>query len=696
MALSSEDKLQQSDFLGRHGAVWTKGILRRLDLYGDIDKSIEKNYFLCNIAEEVTKIIENFVVMVKEKIAVYTVQEVRSLHGDIDKSIGKNYFLCNIAEGVTKIIENFVVMVKDKMAVYIVIGFIAGDPRSSASVLNEKTLGDRVGWSWTEANDYWKWQREGLIRGQRERNDGGGIREGEVVFLCTSKYVGEYCQHLNPCHTGPRCQNGGSCRVKESSGGGTPSFACSCPVGFTASLCEIPIENACDSSPCLNGATCNLKSLREYVCTCATGYTGEHCERQDHCASSPCRNGAECLSLEDSYKCTCAHGFTGPNCADDIDECDRNPCRHGSCKNIHGSYKCICSSGYTGQNCENEYIPCDPSPCKNGGTCRQIDGLDYECTCPEGDRGKHFRDADISSSGVSNLGGRDAGDTAGRGGRGVVIPRLPTAAERRVIGTGLEAPPIRVLHYSSLNIDIWQRSAAVRSTDHANVHFLPFLAERSIDDGVTGELHVDNERNNIHRNWPQDPEYKNDFDEPQFRLDFRLQQSEPGNKQIPQTHGVPSEPPDSIRSRDRYLVSEGSLNTADDERGVYRWSSGAAEECVVRRVWTEKKDRDSEVENERGQRRVSSCRCLPFSLPKQDCHCLPISTDYFLKIPPATRTLDRNKISLVDNYNAEQQLATNHQHGFATRPNSTSITRVVWKIRDKSQSPKLAGNFRRE
>ncbi|KOC63776.1 Neurogenic locus Notch protein, partial [Habropoda laboriosa] len=209
---------------------------------------------------------------------------------------------------------------------------------------------------------------------------------------CTPKYVGEYCQHLNPCHTGPRCQNGGSCRVKESIGGGTPSFACSCPVGFSASLCEIPIENACDSSPCLNGATCNLKSLHEYVCTCATGYTGEHCERQDHCASSPCRNGAECLSLEDSYKCTCAPGFTGPNCADDIDECDRNPCRHGSCKNIHGSYKCMCSSGYTGQNCENEYIPCDPSPCKNGGTCRQIDNLEYECSCPEGQGSSLSRD----------------------------------------------------------------------------------------------------------------------------------------------------------------------------------------------------------------------------------------------------------------------------------------------------------------
>ncbi|KAL6264585.1 hypothetical protein P5V15_004687 [Pogonomyrmex californicus] len=156
---------------------------------------------------------------------------------------------------------------------------------------------------------------------------------------CTSKYVGEYCQHLNPCYTGSRCQNGGSCRVREGIGGGTPSFTCACPVGFTASLCEIPIENACDSSPCLNGATCNLKSLHEYVCTCSIGYTGEHCERQDYCASSPCRNRAECRSLEDSYMCTCAPGFTGLNCADDIDECERNPCKHGICKNIHGSYR---------------------------------------------------------------------------------------------------------------------------------------------------------------------------------------------------------------------------------------------------------------------------------------------------------------------------------------------------------------------
>ncbi|KAK0092921.1 hypothetical protein PV326_000316 [Microctonus aethiopoides] len=159
-----------------------------------------------------------------------------------------------------------------------------------------------------------------------------------LVVACTAKYVGEYCQHLNPCHKGPRCQNGGLCKVKENPNG-TPSFTCDCPIGFSASLCEIPIANACDSSPCLNSASCILKSLYDYTCSCTIGFTGDHCERQDHCASSPCKNGAECRSYDDGYQCRCAAGFTGPNCSDDIDECERDLCVHGSCHNTHGSYK---------------------------------------------------------------------------------------------------------------------------------------------------------------------------------------------------------------------------------------------------------------------------------------------------------------------------------------------------------------------
>lgn len=94
-------------------------------------------------------------------------------------------------------------------------------------------------------------------------------------FSCTSRYVGDYCQNLNPCYTssGPRCQNGGNCTV--SYHGGVPGFRCNCPIGFTASLCEIREQSACDSSPCQNGGSCILKSLSDYVCSCAQGYTGK-------------------------------------------------------------------------------------------------------------------------------------------------------------------------------------------------------------------------------------------------------------------------------------------------------------------------------------------------------------------------------------------------------------------------------------
>lgn len=95
---------------------------------------------------------------------------------------------------------------------------------------------------------------------------------------CTSKFAGEFCQHPSPCHSesSARCQNGGSCRVRSTPQDRPPSFACDCPLGFSASLCEIRVPTACDSSPCLNGATCRLTSLETYECDCPPGYTGNH------------------------------------------------------------------------------------------------------------------------------------------------------------------------------------------------------------------------------------------------------------------------------------------------------------------------------------------------------------------------------------------------------------------------------------
>ena len=149
-----------------------------------------------------------------------------------------------------------------------------------------------------------------------------------LYFSCSPDYVGEYCQYKNPCNTGEqKCLNGGTCNVLFSNNQ-PPTFQvnssyslrhllclwfrlkfsnitccltmnlfyytvrfwvlqtntyhnskrvfvqCTCPVGFTASLCEVPVENVCDSSPCRNGGSCHLSSLSRYTCTCPLGWKG--------------------------------------------------------------------------------------------------------------------------------------------------------------------------------------------------------------------------------------------------------------------------------------------------------------------------------------------------------------------------------------------------------------------------------------
>lgn len=93
-----------------------------------------------------------------------------------------------------------------------------------------------------------------------------------MLHSCTSRYVGDFCQFTNPCLTAPRCQNGGTCQVILEDN--TATFKCKCPMGFSASLCEISEDTACSSSPCKNHGECILKSLEEYECRCPEGFSG--------------------------------------------------------------------------------------------------------------------------------------------------------------------------------------------------------------------------------------------------------------------------------------------------------------------------------------------------------------------------------------------------------------------------------------
>lgn len=51
------------------------------------------------------------------------------------------------------------------------------------------------------------------------------------------------------------------------------AFHCECPPGFTASQCDVDI-NECEPDPCQNGGTC-ADLTDSFKCICQSGYTGK-------------------------------------------------------------------------------------------------------------------------------------------------------------------------------------------------------------------------------------------------------------------------------------------------------------------------------------------------------------------------------------------------------------------------------------
>uniref|UniRef100_A0AAY4E0N6 Notch receptor 2 n=1 Tax=Denticeps clupeoides TaxID=299321 RepID=A0AAY4E0N6_9TELE len=232
------------------------------------------------------------------------------------------------------------------------------------------------------------------------------------VYRCTPGFIGEYCQHRDPCYR-DYCQNGGKCLINMKGIPGSPS--CSCALGFTGQRCETPQNSPCyPSNPCANQGQCALLALDDYQCHCTHGWIGQgysyflsfpsptiiyiclhlpvcpsgrHCEKEDSCLSSPCASGGTCTVLgEGKYFCNCPPGYQGPRCLNDTDECypsENQPCQNGGkCVNVPGSYRCSCP---VGQFCTDDVDECrlQPNTCQNGGTCSNSVG-GYNCVCVNG------------------------------------------------------------------------------------------------------------------------------------------------------------------------------------------------------------------------------------------------------------------------------------------------------------------------
>lgn len=105
------------------------------------------------------------------------------------------------------------------------------------------------------------------------------------------------------------------------------TFACVCVGSQDKYTCGLTPNDACHSTPCLNGGAChtNSSSTSAYTCSCQPGFRGNNCDLDfDECASSPCFNQARCLESKTAswvamghFFCACSVGFLGTQCEQD-------------------------------------------------------------------------------------------------------------------------------------------------------------------------------------------------------------------------------------------------------------------------------------------------------------------------------------------------------------------------------------------
>ncbi|KAM3615537.1 uncharacterized protein V6R79_003654 [Siganus canaliculatus] len=197
------------------------------------------------------------------------------------------------------------------------------------------------------------------------REVASGISAGHKKLLETHSNVSISHITSDPCVTS-LCQNGATCNkniyigqdvaVLESTAVVFVSpqkevFNCTCPAGFTGTLCEIDIDE-CEVNPCKNKGTC-VNTVGSFYCHCQTDFSGSVCSVDgDECLKLRCQNGGSCVRTMVGFHCQCVPGYEGETCEQLIDHCQSSPCVQGSCVNTQAGFSCQCPFGVSGAQCE--------------------------------------------------------------------------------------------------------------------------------------------------------------------------------------------------------------------------------------------------------------------------------------------------------------------------------------------------------
>ncbi|XP_068737065.1 uncharacterized protein [Montipora capricornis] len=242
------------------------------------------------------------------------------------------------------------------------------------------------------------------------------MSEGEAVsgnyWLSTIKpgmSIGAYCdmetEDVDECSaSSPVCPANSYCYNI------IGSYNCTCAQGYSGDHCQDINECDASPSPCDGNAVCS-NVVGSYACSCNAGFTGDgkSCNDINECdvSPSPCDGNASCINNQGSYECSCQAGFTGDGkTCNDINECVAwpSPCDGNAvCINNVGSYVCSCNAGFTGNGITcNDVNECgaSPSPCGGNGVCTNNEGS-YVCSCNAGYTGDGTSCNDIDECSAS-------------------------------------------------------------------------------------------------------------------------------------------------------------------------------------------------------------------------------------------------------------------------------------------------------